>query len=293
LGGNIVVVSEYGKGSIFKVLLPFQKLPANIASNNEIKTDFIPAYYYTGASVLVVEDNKVNQLLLQHTLAELDITAQVVANGQEALDALAKKKFDLILLDIQMPVMDGYTTIAALRKTVNIITPVVAMTAYAMPGEKEKCLAAGMNGYLAKPIDFPQLISVLEQFLPAAGTAEQKPGVSPKEGDNFLLLLAGGDKNIVRRILEEIKQEIPHAIARLETVRNNKDVTELNNICHHMISTFAPMGNETTVMKKIQQLRNLRNEEENSYNNTGLIAGLQKELTRLEQELKEKMERME
>ncbi len=292
MGGDITVVSEYGKGSVFKVLLPFEKLAADVSADKAGKTDFIPAYYYTGASVLVVEDNKVNQLLLKHTLAGLDVITEIVSNGQEALDAISKKKFDLILLDIQMPVMDGYATIASLRKNNNTTTPVVAMTAYAMPGEKEKCLAAGMNDYLAKPIDFPQLISVLEKFLQPGKATEKKSGISPEEADNFLLLLAGGDKNIVRRILEEIKQEIPHTVAKLEQVQSTKNFAELNSICHHMISTFSPMGNETAIMKNIQQLRNAGNEKENNSNTLRLITVLQNELTGLGYELKEKIDSM-
>ena len=290
MGGNIVLASEQGKGTIFKVLLPFEK--CSVIISNENKTDLIPAYYYTGASVLVVEDNKINQLLIKHTLAGVDITTEIVSNGQEALETVAKRKFDLVLLDIQMPVMDGYATIQALRKRPDFTTPVVAMTAFAMPGEKEKCLAAGMNDYLAKPIDFTQLINVLEKFLVAGKATEKIIAVPQITGDSFLLGLAGGDRNIARRILEEIKQEIPAAAKKLEEVKKNKEFTELNSICHHMVSTFAPMGNETKVIKKIQQLRNVAQDEETGNNNIMLIDGLLLELNLLEKELAGKIESM-
>ena len=289
MGGSISVSSEYGKGSIFKAELPFEKTDVSFVDEKKMKPDIIPSYYYTGASVLVVEDNRVNQLLLKHTLASLDIAAEIVSNGQEALDATAKINFDLILMDIQMPVMDGYATMKAMRQHAQVKTPVVAMTAYAMPGEKEKVLAAGMNDYLAKPVDFEELVSLLEKYLRRGKEKKSAVVVSATAGDEFLLQLAGGDKNIARRILEQIKEEIPDTIAKLEAIKINNDFNELDKICHYMISTFSPMGNETIIMEKIHQLQNERHQ---ANNNVVLITGLVHKLRELAQELNHKIESM-
>ena len=292
MGGSISVSSEYGQGSIFKAALPFEKINDSFVDEKKMKTDTVPSYYYTGASVLVVEDNRVNQLLLKHTLASLDIDAEIVSNGQEALETVAKRNFDLILMDIQMPVMDGYTTIKTMRQNGQVKTPVVAMTAYAMPGEKGKVFAAGMNDYLAKPVDFAQLINILEKYLQPGKEVASVTVASGLHPDNFLLQLAGGDKNIARRILEEIKNEVPKAITNLTAIKINKDFSELNRVCHHMVSTFAPMGNETTIMKKIHQLRNAEYDDKNSSNNSLLIDRLVQELEGLVQELNHKIEGM-
>ncbi len=288
MGGTIFVSGEESKGSVFTVALPFEKCNSAIVSKK--KTVFKPTYFHSGVSVMVVEDNKVNQLLLKHTLAELNISTTIVSNGQEALDTVHQNAFDLILLDIQMPVMDGYATIEALRNKLNIKTPVVAMTAYAMPGEKEKCLAAGMDDYLSKPVDFQQLINVLERFLKVDKTTEMEPALLPERGNNFLLSISGGDRSIAFKIMKEIYQEIPHAVSWLNAVRREKDFKEVGTICHHMFSTFAPMGSEITVMKKIKQLNSMLHVEDNRNTSIRLIDSLVQELYILEQELKMKIE---
>ncbi len=288
MGGTIFVSGEESKGTVFTVALPFEKRNSTVVS--EKKTVFKPTYFYSGVSVMVVEDNKVNQFLLKHTLAELNISATIVSNGQEALDTVCQNEFDLILLDIQMPVMDGYTTIEALRNKLNIKTPVVAMTAYAMPGEKEKCLAAGMDEYLSKPVDFQQLINVLERFLKTDKTTEQEPAPLPERENNFLLSLSGGDRSIAFKIMKEIYREIPHAVSWLSAVRGEKDFKEVSTICHHMFSTFAPIGNEIAVMKKIKQLNSMIHIEDNRNTSIKLIDSLVQELHILEQELKVKIE---
>jgi signal transduction histidine kinase/DNA-binding response OmpR family regulator len=286
MGGTISVSGDQGKGSVFTVLLPFEKIDKSLPQRDKVITEISPSSYYTGTSVLVVEDNKVNQLLLKHTLASLDITVDIVSNGQEALDAVARKNFDLVLMDIQMPVMNGYDTAGIMRNKLYLQTPVVAMTAYAMPGEKEKCLETGMNDYIAKPVDFSELVKVLDNFLQPKRNQPVKERTANKLQEDFLLQLAGGDKNMARIILQEIRDEIPHAAKKLKILRASNDINELNTICHHMVSTFAPMGNETQVMKKIQQLRNA----ENKTPNIMLIDGLVHELDNLEKELQQSID---
>lgn len=292
MNGTISVFSEQGKGSVFTVLLPFEKINQSLPGQKKEIAASLTSPYYTGTSVLVAEDNKINQLLLKHTLASLGILADIVSNGQEALEAVAQKTFDLVLMDIQMPVMSGYDTISVMRNKMQLQTPVVAMTAYTMPGEKEKCLAAGMNDYIAKPVDFSELVKVLELFLKSERTETVINGTAEKIQGDFLLQLSGGDRNMARRILEEIRDEIPNTTRQLTNLKGKPDLNELNIICHHMISTFAPIGNETPVMKKIQQLRNAEYNQENRVKNVILIEALVLELAGLDKQLKSSIERM-
>jgi CheY-like chemotaxis protein len=105
--------------------------------------------------ILVVEDNAVNQLVAQGTLEACGYRVDLADNGALALEMLERQYYDLILMDCQMPVLDGYQTTRRLRQLGGPVSdvPVVAMTANAMPGEKEKCLAAGMNDYITKPVN--------------------------------------------------------------------------------------------------------------------------------------------
>ncbi len=119
--------------------------------------------------VLIAEDNAVNQMLAQRLLAALGLTAEVVPNGNAAIEALATGKFLLVLMDCQMPCLDGYEATRRLRQIPETRElPVIAMTANAMKGDRELCLAAGMNDYVSKPIRLDRLREVLSRYLPAA-----------------------------------------------------------------------------------------------------------------------------
>ncbi len=118
-----------------------------------------------GASVLLVEDNPVNQTVARSMLELLGCRTTIASDGREAVDAAAAGSFDLILMDCQMPVMDGYEATRAIRAREAVRTPIVALTADAMPGTSERCLAEGMDGYLSKPFTLQQLRELVERFL--------------------------------------------------------------------------------------------------------------------------------
>ena len=263
MGGSISVESELGKGSLFKVLLPFEKIISLPLPGKKDMNDNTPRRKYNNTSALVVDDNKVNQLLVKQMLSGLDVVSDFAINGEEALDILDKKNFDIIFMDIQMPQMDGYKTIAAIRNEKKIDTPVVAMTAFAMPGEKEKCITAGMDDYLSKPLEYNQLISVLEKFIHLDEGKKIAMARVAEKNIAFLLQLAGGDKRMAKKILTEIKNEIPRTINKLRQAQAEKKYSMLEGIYHYMLSTFAPLGNDTAVMLKLEQLRNSKQNTDN------------------------------
>jgi CheY-like chemotaxis protein len=134
------------------------------------KTEFINlTYRFPPAHVLLVEDSNLNQKVALTILKRLGITASVANNGKEALEELKKQSFDLVLMDVQMPVMDGYEATRILRsssfESLNRETPVIAMTAYAMKGDREKCLESGMNDYTTKPITIVSLANIIARWL--------------------------------------------------------------------------------------------------------------------------------
>jgi CheY-like chemotaxis protein len=119
-----------------------------------------------GKTILVVDDDMRNSFALSKLLSEKGITVKIAPNGQKALDVLAAERIDLVLMDIMMPVLDGYETTRRIRAQQQFKTlPILALTAKAMKGDQEKCIAAGANDYLSKPIDVDRLFAMLRVWL--------------------------------------------------------------------------------------------------------------------------------
>lgn len=259
LGGSVTVKSTEGEGSVFTVSLPFAKNITDNAIVENIDAADGVAVTFNGARVLVAEDNNVNQLLISRLLKQYGIKPVIVANGMQVLELLKDQHFDLLLLDIQMPLLDGYKTCAALRETGNKL-PVVAMTAYVMDAEKEKCRAAGMNDYLAKPLDETRLKEILLKYL--SGTIKPVAATDEINNNSFLLQLAGGDEQMAEIILTQVKKEIPGEIEKLKKIISEKNIPALPSVCHHLISSISPLGNNSLVMKRVMAVQKMIAEKE-------------------------------
>lgn len=145
---------------------PFKEVSALSSDLNDRDRNLFKSMRFKDSLVLLVEDNPINQEVATEFLREAGITVRIASNGLEALNMIDKEPFDLVLMDIQMPVMDGLVAANKIRnekKMINI--PIVAMTAHAMSGDREKSFDAGMNGHLTKPVDPVELYKVLEQFI--------------------------------------------------------------------------------------------------------------------------------
>ncbi len=168
-GGEIHVQSELGRGSSFEVTLKCEAdangpSPKPNATEQAAAVSGVPA---SPARILVVEDNQVNQKVVTAVLRKRGFTIELANDGQEALNKLDNSPaFDLVLMDVQMPVLDGLEATRLIRKEQRWKgLPIIAMTAHAMNGDKERCLEAGMNGYISKPVHPSLLLSTVDEFL--------------------------------------------------------------------------------------------------------------------------------
>jgi CheY-like chemotaxis protein len=163
MGGSIEVRSQVGVGSTFVLHVPF--LEAEPASG---KTERRPtAGSSTMQRILVAEDNLVNQTLAKRMLEKLGHRVWLASDGQAAVDMALNQRFDLVFMDIQMPNLDGFAAARAIRAAGFERVPIIAMTAHAMAGDREACLAAGMTDYVAKPITFESLAAVIARAQPS------------------------------------------------------------------------------------------------------------------------------
>ena len=171
MGGTLRGESTPGKGSVFTVNLPFGLPPDSEHAPAPTSPERgLPASRFPDARALVVEDGDINMEIAVEMLRGLDIAVDTAQNGREALDRVRTGAYDVVFMDIQMPVMDGYEATREIRRLDKervLGLPIVAMTAHASGGDREKSLAAGMNDHLTKPIDPEKLAGILEHWLPA------------------------------------------------------------------------------------------------------------------------------
>jgi signal transduction histidine kinase/CheY-like chemotaxis protein len=165
-GGDITVASTPGKGSVFSFHLPYAYSDKPASEQPPV----VPIHDYsnllTGRRFLVAEDNEINQRLIDYVLTKAGGTVQLANNGAQAINYLRDdKSFDLIIMDLQMPEMDGYETTQYIRNDLQMSTPIIAMTATAMAGEQLQCIQSGMNEYMTKPFEFADLYTRITTLL--------------------------------------------------------------------------------------------------------------------------------
>ena len=173
--GNVQAESVVGRGTTFRVRLPVENVPLNSVGDSS-RTSYprraVDAHgEFRGERVLLVDDNELNADLAQQILSMLGLDVDIARSGVAALEQLAVSDYDIVLMDCQMPDMDGYETVRLWRRSEHASrrqrTPIVAVTAFTLLGDKRKCLAAGMDDYLAKPYTAKELTTVLRRRLPA------------------------------------------------------------------------------------------------------------------------------
>jgi CheY-like chemotaxis protein/HPt (histidine-containing phosphotransfer) domain-containing protein len=213
------------------------------------------------ARILIVEDNITNQQVVQGMLKKLGFHAEVAANGIEAVEALETLDFDLVLMDGQMPEMDGFQAARIIRdphsRVRNHQVPVIAMTALAMKGDKEKCLQAGMDDYLSKPIELKTLVECLDKWLtgkgplPAKsvqpGKASEAPGVPAGAAAfdrSMLMQRVMNDEALVFLVLEAFLGDMPGQIVTLKACAGAGDSKGVEQQAHKIKGACGSVGGE-------------------------------------------------
>jgi signal transduction histidine kinase/CheY-like chemotaxis protein/HPt (histidine-containing phosphotransfer) domain-containing protein len=239
MGGEIEVISEKGKGTEMILRFSFEKgtekdLPHTITTSPN--TGILH-----NKKILVVDDNEMNRLVATTILQEYGVLLTEAANGEEATRLMNEQDFDLVLMDIQMPVMNGLDATAYIRNKLKSEVPVIALTANAIRGENEKCFAAGMNDYLSKPFEENQLIEILSVWI------DTKPGITTKEAAmcvnnkatplyNLAKItdIAKGNENFIKKMLQLFAEQVPASVEEIKQALIASDLSRVKSIVHRI-----------------------------------------------------------
>lgn len=266
MGGTISVDSALNQGTTFYFTLSVKKkieipIRENIMKSEgrfslkdyeiETKTPFDGDLIKKRKqySILVAEDNVVNQKVILRMLSELGFQAEAVTDGNEAIEAVRNKKWDLVLMDVQMPIIDGLEATRQIREIRDSASkiPIVALTAHALKEDKEKCLKAGMNDYLSKPINLKQLSKILDSWLNIeAGLKEKKqPEVQPQKNVFDLQRfteMSLGDISFQRELLMDFFEDLDQRLSKLNNFVKEKELEGLIKEVHTIKGSSYSLG---------------------------------------------------
>ena len=248
MGGRIWIESEVGVGSSFCFTARFGRGEASQAVLSAVVPQLSVGEMVRlkGARILVVEDNEFNQDLIKELLEQWGAVVRLCSNGREALEQLAKERFDIVLMDVQMPVMDGYEATHQIRATPELAGQcVIAMTANAMAADRERCLAAGMDDFETKPIDADHLYQTLLKWLPERSDAiEAVEAVEAVEAIDLTILgqLLNNDPAKIARFAQKFVNISRAALTEMQTAYESDDLERLAGLCHKQKSAAASVG---------------------------------------------------
>jgi CheY-like chemotaxis protein/two-component sensor histidine kinase len=259
--GTIQLKSELGKGSQFIVELPF-KLPDLAQFYSEALAEQDEHVPLQKIKVLIAEDNSMNQQLIRHLMHSWSMEHVIVNNGNEAIEQLKKQPFSIVLMDVQMPDMDGYTATSIIRNELKMDIPIIAMTAHAMVGEKEKCLQLGMNDYVSKPIKETVLYNII-----ARHAQQVKENHSPFQhiSLDYLEQLSGNDKNFQKEILTQFVRQVPGELDELKDHIQSNNYEMVRRVAHSLKSTVAYVGLTDDLHPHLEQMETDAAKEDNRH----------------------------
>jgi PAS domain S-box-containing protein len=261
-GGNIFVESVEGEGSIFTVIMPFttSKRDDLILGSDILEEQKVVRKDFKGIRVLIVEDNEMNQLVATNILKLWGCEYRVAANGKIALDIFTDEDFDIILMDLSMPVMNGFETSKIIRMNFPLPKrdiPILAFTASAMIESKDKVYASGMNDYISKPVKPEELQKKIlkligdnhrvNEFIEPKTEEMETTEVSLKGNFKYIRLdylseLTGGDDEIMDEMMKLFLENTPEVLVNLRELYSSNNWEEIKKVAHKFKPTLSYVG---------------------------------------------------
>ncbi len=292
-GGSTHVKSKVDEGSTFSFILSFKKTKAEAEDINEIMEFDTEA---KNTKVLVVEDMALNQLLMKTLLDDFGFECDITANGKIAIEKLKEKSYDIILMDLQMPEMNGFEATEYIRNTMHSTTPIIALTADVTTVDLAKCKAVGMNDYIAKPLDerllYSKIVSLVKNSIKASAKEENEIEEAKKMKCIDLKYLSHRTKSNPKLMSEMISlylEQTPPLIISMKQSLKNKDWTLLNAAVHKMIPSFSIMGISADFEQMAKKIQEYASTQEQTDSITEMVLKLENVCVQACQELEEEL----
>lgn len=227
--GEVHVKSTLNRGSEFFFTLSYKKSNAREA---EIKT--VSNNDLGNLKILLCEDNVLNQKLAKSVINNFGFDLDIAQNGEEGIELLSQNEYDLVLMDLQMPVKDGYQTTEYIRNEMNSAIPIIAMTAHSLVGEQERCYKVGMNAYVPKPFKQSVLLKAIKTVMSPDADAHHKRIIDM----SFLDEMSGNDPEFKKDMINLFIEKIPNQVAQLEEAFKETDYDNVRKLAHNMKSSM-------------------------------------------------------
>ncbi len=258
-GGSIYVRSQPEAGSVFGFILPFRKTNAEVELEKVMN---ILTSKVHKARVLVVEDIALNQLLMKTLLDDFGFEHDIAGNGRIAIEKLQKKTYDIILMDLHMPEMNGFEATEYIRGKMNSRIPIIALTADVTTADLNKCTAVGMNDYISKPLDEKLLYNKMVELLRVPDTETPLPSEEPEYVDlTSLKNRTKGNRELMLEMIALYIEQTPILIRQMKQGVQDRDWASVYMAAHKIIPSFSIMGmhNDYEIMaRKIQEYSSVR-----------------------------------
>jgi PAS domain S-box-containing protein len=265
-GGEIHVKSQLGIGTVFTFILPLKKTNEIFEANNKHEhVSEIGMEELSTKKILLVEDNPINIKFMISLFDEFKIKTDLAENGKIAVEKIKNKVYDLILMDIEMPEMNGYEATTIIRKELNSTVPIIAMTAHAMAGESEKCLSLGMNAYISKPVKekllFEKMISLSVNTNLENTTSKTNTKIVNLD---FLIKSMRGKKEVIRDTIDIYLAQMPEDSLILNDAVEKMDYSLIKRYAHRIKSTVSLMGivEMEKILEELEELSAQKEDDE-------------------------------
>jgi PAS domain S-box-containing protein len=282
-GGSIRVESEIEKGSEFCFSLRFKKTSESVEAEQTITA---PGTIMKNVKVLVVEDVPLNQLLMRTLIDDFGFECDIAANGKIAIEKLQAKDYDIVLMDLQMPEMNGFEATEYIRKTLRLTIPIIALTADVTTADLARCKSVGMDDYISKPVDERLLQSKILLFLARVNAMKEKQptmtGQTAKEKYvdlKYLRQRTRSDQGLMSEMISLYLGQTTSLIKEMVVSTKSKDWKTLQSVTHKMIPSFSIVGISDRYTDVAKRLQDSARTGENESDIEGLVLTLERVLT--------------